>query len=316
MNSVVKYILVAIAAVYLVEGRAEALERLVLHFDVNNTIIAEDRANDKSLEDNLNSLLAERYVGLWEKSQETPMSYYDYVHRVLFPGPKGDKELKKARKQYLSRFLLFLEETHHPLAPEAARAYQALKGKIDEQDNPVFMSFFALLGYLEENDITFSVVLRSYGMDLGAVVSGVESYLERPFFDEHGAFREGNLFIEENCYSDRNDIYAYLTSGKNLVVKDDWLWWSSHGTSTEYGKPYYVDDQDSDLLQIFFDDNAKCYSSSTNVINAVDRRTGLGYPVEKLAETGKIVRVDTFQAILEDAYFIDKVKAALEKHQE
>ena len=44
-------------------------------------------------------------------------------------------------------------------------------------------------------------------------------------------------------------IYSYLSSGKNMLVRDDYYWWASHDKMSPYGKPLYVD----------FDDNEQCF---------------------------------------------------------
>lgn len=53
---------------------------LILHFDINKTLIASDRAGNKSIEQVINELLACEYKFKWDESVKEAISYDEYVH--------------------------------------------------------------------------------------------------------------------------------------------------------------------------------------------------------------------------------------------
>jgi hypothetical protein len=70
---------------------------VILHFDVNRTILADDPAGGKTLHDVLVHSLADFYKDRWIPSLEKPLSYSEYIKQHVLPGPTTDKELKKLR---------------------------------------------------------------------------------------------------------------------------------------------------------------------------------------------------------------------------
>lgn len=285
-------------------------QHLVLHFDINKTLIASDQGGGKSTEDVINHLLAEDFTSLWEVGQAEPLSYYDYVHRVLVPGPVHDKHLWPERKEYLDRFVVTVNELNYPVKEAVNEEYWKIRAKLHDAKSPVFGSFFALLDYLDDQEISYSLVLRSFGVDLVEVAEEIERVLERPFFDGYATFHQGKLFVEESEIDSPSDICEFFSTGKNLVVQDDWLWWRLHNKSYKFGKPLYLDLEDNEVLQVFFDDNIEGEGSPTDIVTPIDvQRKPL--KIEGLIEEGRLVQVDTVQAILDDSYFVDKVKRIL-----
>ncbi len=114
----------------------------------------------------------------------------------------------------------------------------------------------------------------------------------------------------ENSYA----IYSQLQHIGHIAIHDDWSYWSAHGMAARQGKPFYIDRDDAETLTIFFDDNIIEDDQIKNIISPLDAHTGEVISIEDLVESGQAVRVDTLEAILNDDYYIDRVKEALIKH--
>lgn len=269
-----------------------AYERVVLHFDINKTLIASDLAGQKSMENVINHLLAEKTVGIWEEEQEEPISYYDYVHTVITPGKPQCACCKKKRKAYLDRFVLFLEETDHPLKESVKEQYDKAISALSSAESEVFPSFFRLVADLQEKQIPFSIVLRSFGHEIREVAAEIER-ISGLHFDEYTTFTKGTV----NGHRSPVEIHDFLTSGKNLAIQDDWAYWHSHGEEKKYGKPFYYDPEDEETLSLFFDDN--------DVVAPLHARTGASLP------PSHVIQVDTLEAILNVEYFLHFLQSYL-----
>jgi hypothetical protein len=103
---------------------SETAPHLILYFDINKTLIASDKAGNKSVEDVLNELLAEKYQFCWDESLQEPMTFNEYVDKVLLPGAKHHPELRNQRKFYLQHFINYLREHDHPLYQMALQDYE------------------------------------------------------------------------------------------------------------------------------------------------------------------------------------------------
>ena len=98
---------------FLLQSGLYAAEKpiLLLHFDLNKTIVAFDTALGRTREDVIIHCLADTYTGKWAPEVESPIPYSEYVKNYLFPGPTTDTELKKKRDETIAAFLQFLEKT-------------------------------------------------------------------------------------------------------------------------------------------------------------------------------------------------------------
>ncbi len=116
---------------------------LLLHFDINKTLIASDLSNNKSIDAVLNEILAEQIFDRWEDWMEMPISFDSYVRQVLVPGTRDDLTLRKERVVHLHNFIEFLRSSNHPLYQEVHADYQAAFSILSQ--NEIFPSFFHLL---------------------------------------------------------------------------------------------------------------------------------------------------------------------------
>jgi len=166
---------------------------------------------------------------------------------------------------------------------------------------PVCKSFFSLITFLREEEYSFTVFLRTFGHDLSFTSDRINAVLDEPFFEKSGTFKQGMFHVDNQSFSDPKSIYDYLATSSHMLIRDDYYWWKSHKKDPFYGKPLYIDPISSEI-QFFFDDHS-------DIVAQIDARTG--EEIVDLPENAHVIKVDTFQAILDDAYFLKHVKQAI-----
>lgn len=285
---------------------------LIIHLDVNKTIIAVDKAENRSLDDTLNILLAERYKYCWRDDILEPISYYDYVCDYLIPGNRHDGQLKWERRSITKNFVNFLQETDHPLKQEVCTKFYAAKEKL--QDHYVFPSFFRLVRKLREDEIDFHIILRSFGKDMLDVVKVIENALPEEKFTHIGYFKEGALHLGDSTIEKAQEIYSRFKSNnyQHMAIQDDWKEWNDHHERLEYGKKFPVDVNDPYALSVFIDDNIVTNPNSvTNIVSPINAEDGSTLSMEMLFEEKILHSTDTFAAILDETYFIKVLEDTL-----
>ena len=166
---------------------ADVVRPLVLHMDINRTIIQTDPAGGKSLTDVLNSNVAAEVYGEFVDGLFTPraapseepalsdwISYSDYCDKVNVPKVdlatlpddaarlKAWKEVSEGRRAMLKRFT----NEGAPGAAYAGFVVQQTKAlTYDDQLHEIIPSFFHLVNALSAAEISFSVVFRTFGED-------------------------------------------------------------------------------------------------------------------------------------------------------
>ena len=294
-----------------------AAPKLLLHFDVNKTLIADDAAGSKTTDHILMHALAERYYDRWDERVPDPISYLDYVKHYLLPGKSSDLALRAARDQQIQRFLDFLRERNHFYTPWAEKQFYQLKAKLAQSETLVFPSFYKLLSYLEENELRYTVLLRTFGSDLPRVIRDINTATGSSMISLKGRFKHRTLFVEmaplqERCIERINDIYQFFKNSSHIAIQDNWEDWMTHEEAQEYGKTFPVDLQDDSVISLFFDDNVRVEPNSlVNIVNPIDVHTNQPLNVVSLVESKNIFRVDAIDAILDDDYFIHLVEAAI-----
>lgn len=286
--------------------------RLILHIDVNKTIIASDKAENRSLDDTLNILLAERTKYRWSPEVPEPISYFDYVCDYVLPGNRHDGELKWQRRSITKNFVNFLLETNHPLAQDLSAKFNKIKETL--QDNYVFPSFFRLIRKLREDEVDFRIILRSFGKDMPEVLETIKATMPNENFAPIGRFKHGQLHLPNHIIERVQDIYSYFKlKGDHLAIQDDWNEWNDHHEHLEYGKKFPLDLQDRNAISLFFDDNIDPNPESpTNIVSPINARDGSQIPIKILLERKILLATDTLQAILDEDYFVKAVEDALQ----
>ena len=262
---------------------------LVIHMDINRTIIASDVVQDLGLDDIVNLSLAKKYISSWEEGLEE-MSYYDYIYTVKYPGPRRDRSLRKQRRTTIHGFIDYLAKIGHPYHTKALEAQAAVKETMEGR--LIFPSFYKLIDWLEKSNESYTLVFRTFGTDLDRIIEELGWDIPK------AAYKDGKLHTNDGVIATPQEALAYLKAHKWIGVRDDYFYWNGHNELKEFGKQF-----PSDSRSIFFDDNIEM-DSEINIVAPIDVATGLALPVLPLIEQGVLVPVITVDAILDEDYFI------------
>ncbi len=302
-----------LAILILIGSVTYAEPHLLLNFDINKTLIAQDKATNKSVEDTLNQLLAEKTKACWDDTLLEPISYQRYVG-ILLPGREDDLPLKKRRLEYLNHFVDHLKDQNHLLYQEVASTYHTALNILQESGGKVFPSFYRLINELDKKDISYSIILRSYGVEVFEVAEEIKLF-QNKVFSRFGTFREGKLSTmeSEKMHEEPYAVYEVLRSSGHLAIQDDWKHWVKGKMEGKYGKPFYIDQEDPDTISFFFDDNIYLDDRKENIVAPINAKTGEVIPISSLITSSQIVSVDTLEAILDENYFLDLIEKALKE---
>lgn len=280
---------------------------LLLHLDVNKTLIAEDQTAGQSLEFMIASEIAEKTVHQWEPNLP-PMSYADYVRKILVPGATT-KEIKEKRKKILRNFINILENSDHPDKNAIIAQYYTCIEKMEGRY--LIPSFVKFLCILKEQKAAFRIILRTYGNDirLGKVTKEIESVLDGDRFFYRGSFKKGTLKIKGmDSMRKAEEIYLFFrdTIG-HVAIQDDWKTWLKDNKRRRSGKPFIFDPADKEILSLFFDDNINSDPDSEfGIVNLL--------PINESEVSSSLLhklylrKVETIEAILDDDYFLKLIK--------
>lgn len=291
------------------------IKKVIINMDVNGTIIFGGTISGRTLEQSVILALADDFKDKWDNTINKPISFSEYVNLKL-PGSSKDEELKKKREQEKFAFLDFLETENHPLKKLAYKRYKTMMKKLNLQKGTVIDSFYKLIEYLEANNIKFSIILRSFGVDTDNVMEEVNKHLGMRFFENRNDFR-GILrlidvlpALEKLAYL--KQLYNFIKTTPNIGVRDDYCYWDSNKQCQRFSKPFPVDNTDSSVIQIFFDDNVRLEpESNVNIIHPIDVNTGKSINANELIKRHMIIQANIVQALLDDDYFVKAIQALL-----
>lgn len=281
----------------------QAIQKLVLHFDVNKTIIATDSVQNKGLAQAINGILAENTFYPWNGTDQE--SYYSYVTREIAKNNPNlhpaSPEFKSKRSQLISGFLEYITQ-YQPLwfqcLNEKVRMLQLLRAK----ELVVFPSFFNLINWLDTHfKDRYVIYLRTFGTDLPEIMPIIEQYTSLKFAGM-GTF-EGRYLDVASQYSSLAEFF--YASNKHYALQDDYAHWQAAGFSAIAGKLFPINTYNSDILTMFFDDNAN--DQDKPIISPIFHNGEL-LNTQELIRSGHIVSVNTKEAILNPDYFIEKVQ--------
>jgi hypothetical protein len=182
-------------------------KHLILHMDINKTIIQVDQAGGRSLEDVLNSNVAATVYGTvdskdgtwkalfgpFDKSAIPPSSATDeiltydaYIDR-LHCEPQGMQELPRKEKDTVWKSISNLRRQAtgkftHTGEPGAAYAplveLQRQHLQHDDGYYHIIPSFFKLINTLSELDMSFTLIFRTFGSDLDSVLREWKTFIQ------------------------------------------------------------------------------------------------------------------------------------------
>ncbi|KAL3843276.1 hypothetical protein ACJMK2_021218 [Sinanodonta woodiana] len=259
--------------------------KLILHFDVNKTIVPLDSARGESFEDVLKLHVSEllwrkENVGKSERKFDS-LSKSHVQHRSgheensLFPSSRTDRKSGfESLKQALQWKSPYVEEHHKTLT---------ILGRDKCRYHYILPSFYKLLQYMVKTDRDFVIIFRSFGVDTKNVLESIKTFASKSCFNSpssdsnisslsdkistkvcslHRKIGDRFELITDNStktslHSER-DIYNCLTQSTGIWgIKDDYLHWSNDNYNPSSGKPLWIDTSDSSVQHIFFDDNIR-----------------------------------------------------------
>ena len=264
--------------------------KLIIHMDVNRTIYAIDSKQNYSLSDLINLSLAKKTVDRWDDNCKKAINFYDYVYLHMLPGERKDKSLRARRRAVVHNFLGYLKEHNHPLYPKLFHQAAQAEVKLEQIGVGVFPSFYRLLDYLKDKESV--VIFRTFGGDMEEVR---KLLIDKGL--EHFPIRHASEFDWQRLPEQRG----------LLACKDDWKKWSTHNERYEFGKPFPLFEKHP---SIFFDDNVE-YSNTSNIVAPYKTSDGSFIRPTHAIDKGSVVPVNTFDALMDDDYFVKKIEALL-----
>ncbi|XP_067382813.1 uncharacterized protein si:dkey-32e6.3 isoform X1 [Channa argus] len=322
-------------------------KKLVLHVDLNSTILVSDAVTGEGAVATLDYYLTtvtwgkmDRH-GKWEWLSDSPsllppckdaVSYHSQFGRIhgFTTGVGG-------------RFRKFLDEHLQLLRwPEGIKGDKelSLKGEDGRLYHWILPSFFQLLKDLVQEGREFAIVFRTFGNDLPRVLKAVHRALNEgahPLFPDlpdlklsvntaPGKIRCSAKGITVKRTEDHltsrggeRSLYQFFSSMQGLGgFKDDYEWWSVNSFSILGGKPLWVDPFDQQVQHIFIDDNIRQNDEDTVVHPKVfldpegsEARTACTSELYDIA----LVQNDLLQAIADPKYFTQRVHICLENYE-
>ncbi|KAL4225733.1 hypothetical protein ACF0H5_016422 [Mactra antiquata] len=210
-------------------GTNSSKRKLVLHFDVNKTIVPVDSATGETVEASLNVYLSgmawgKDSEGEWLSSKgqlsRSPssvddVSFYKFEEKRLLPHLTQDRSTLRYHltsftdqpqgsnfKPYLNSLLQKLRWTLP--YDESLHEKMTVPGTKSCRFHFILPAFYKLLNYLIQNDKNFAVIFRTFGSDARSVLSSIKDAIlkKMPFSDQLHVL--GND-ISEHIYSLKRD---------------------------------------------------------------------------------------------------------------
>ncbi|XP_056305319.1 uncharacterized protein si:dkey-32e6.3 [Danio aesculapii] len=327
--------------------RRRASRRVVLHFDLNNTILVSDAVTRQgtvsALEYFLSTVTWGRMTkGKWEWLSEAPsllppcegaVSYYSQFGRVAaFTTVGPGRRFRKVLEEHLE----LLSWPSHLSADKEL----SVKGEDGKLYHWILPSFFQMLQDLASQGIEFSVLFRTFGTDLPRVLTAVKNAVEHgshPLFPDLPALKmkvnvtagrircsaKGVSLTRGEEHASTRDgersVYQYLSSAEGLGgFQDNFDWWARNTYSILGGKPLWIDPFDSNVQHIFIDDNIRQNDEDTIVHPKVFlERDGLQTRTACTSELYDLclVQNDLLKAISEPDYFTRRIQICMENYE-
>lgn len=256
--------------------------KLVLHFDINGTIIGFDSTETGTPNQNANLILAKNIYGQvvenkWILNQDIyneidSITYYNYLKTLKIPNAK--------QKAY--------EFTNDN---EPGVLLRNLLEIIETKEENIFDSFNKVLELYPEAII----VLRSFGRDIESTVNKIKK--TNPIYGKIIHEEETKVILDKNIpytFNEFNDLLK-VTSNQIFAIQEDYNHWNNNNRDKKHGKLMMAHE---DMLQIFFDDN-----EWVNIIN------------NKIINKSHYIKVNTIRALIEPNYFADLIQAMQLKYQ-
>lgn len=176
--------------------------KLVLHFDVRNTVLVADSVTNVTVEDALNSYLTSVAWGTidadnnWRWCSDEPtirkprsdaVSFYKYLESTFVRTPEDRVRFRMLTSDFSqteigAKFRQVFEEHLRLLRIESNESQLnpllTMRGKDGQPYHYLLPSFIRLIDSLYSRGRDFSIVLRTYGLDAPNVLSALEETIE------------------------------------------------------------------------------------------------------------------------------------------
>ncbi|XP_077589038.1 uncharacterized protein LOC144207426 isoform X2 [Stigmatopora nigra] len=324
----------------------ERIKKIILHVDLNNTILVSDAARSQGTVAALDYYLTtvtwgKMSKGKWEWLSDFPSLHPPCDDAVNYCSQFG------ATPGFTStagrRFRGILEQHLNLLRwPENVKYDRDLTIKAEDGQHYhwILPSFFQLLKDLTQQGTEFAVHFRTFGSDLPRLLNAVFKALSQgahPVFPDLPDLKlnvnktpgkiccnqKGILLTRgEDMLSTRDGergLYQYLSSANGVGgFRDDYEWWTANNFSIRGGKPLWVDPFDQDVQHIFIDDNIRQNDEDTVVHPKVflapgspDTRTAGILELSDIA----LIQTDLLKAISEPDYFTRSVQICQKNYE-
>ncbi|XP_030083924.2 uncharacterized protein LOC103817185 isoform X1 [Serinus canaria] len=325
-------------------GGAGRRRRLVLHVDLNNTVVVADTVTGQAPRAALNTFLSTvtwgraGAAGEWEWVSDRPslrppclgaLSYYSRHGRdPAFTEAGPGRRFRDLHARHL-RLLEWPDRPHDALS---------VPGEPGKRYHLILPSFFHLLDTLHRDGRAFAVVFRTFGTDLPRVLQAVSCALDgqHPQFP---ALRDVALSVDLTpgqircskkevvltrgaerlaTREDRRKLYNYFSSFEGIGgFQDHFDWWARNQFSSRGGKPLWIDPHDPDIHHIFIDDNIRLDDGDTIVHPQVFFEQGSSSP--RSVPTSALyniclVQTNLLEAIADEDYFLRCVRRCEENY--
>ncbi|XP_071331668.1 uncharacterized protein [Trachinotus anak] len=322
-------------------------KKLVLHVDLNNTILVSDAVTHEATVSALEYFLSTvtwgkmSKHGKWEWLSDSPsllppcqdaVSFYSQFGRICsFTSTVG------------RRFRGVLDEHLNLLRwPEGVKGDRDLS--IEAEDGQLYHwilpSFFQLLKDLMQEGQEFAIIFRTFGADLPRVLRAVHRALNEgahPLFPDLPDLKlsvnmaPGKIRCSENgivlsrdkermsTQDGEKGLYQFLSSVQGLGgFQDHFDWWARNTFSIRGGKPLWVDPFDQNVQHIFIDDNIRQNDEDTVVypkvfLNPQGNETRIACTSELYDVT--LVQTDLLRAISDPNYFTQRIHICQENYE-
>ncbi|XP_015203495.2 uncharacterized protein [Lepisosteus oculatus] len=320
--------------------------KLILHLDLNNTILVSDAVTKQGTVAALDYFLSTvtwgkmSKQGKWEWVSEVPsllppcegaVSYYSQFGRVPdFTGTGQGRRFRGVLEEHLS-LLQWTGEEDRELS---------VRGEDGRLYHWIMPSFFQLLQDLASLGRDFAIVFRTFGTDLPRVLRAVRKaltggahplfpdlpLLSLPLNETPGRIRCSKKDVvlsrgveRVSARDDERSLHHYFSSLQGLGgFQDHFVWWARNTYSIHGGKPLWIDPFDPQVQHIFIDDNIRLNDSDTIVHPKVFLEpAGLQTRTASTSELYDIslVQTDLLRAISDLSYFTRCVQICEENYE-
>ncbi|KAG8557266.1 hypothetical protein GDO81_018389 [Engystomops pustulosus] len=321
--------------------------KLILHLDLNNTILVSDTATGQGPRAALNSYLSTvawgriSASGEWQLVSDRPsvrspcdgaINYYTYFGR---DGNFVNNKIGQSFRGVYDDHMKMLE------CPGKADERFTQQGEDGRSYYWILPSFFHMLESLHLEGRQFCVILRTFGVDLPSVLQSVHAALQgkHPQFPQLqqvplttdltvGKIRCSKRDIVVTHGSDRistkpkeRNVYQYFSSMDGIGgFQDHFDWWARNNFQAAGGKPFWIDPTDCNTQHIIIDDNIRLSDQDTIVNCRVlsDQKKGKESRKAPTSELYDIclVQTDLLRAIAEKDYFLDCIRLCEENYEQ